>query len=193
MTTTLRHLLQQRAARLQERPALVTAAWGSLDYFQLRNRVEGVALGIMAQPSPPTRLFARSGTPWDWISELATACCGLQWAAAGTTVDEAVLGGARFNDEGGRLAYHDQEHTLDSTSAFLPGLTHGELLVALRRLNGCLGWDHETRFALPLSQLPTPEGRTALWSALFAGARLELVELHTANWDPAPFRGLLSE
>ena len=64
MATTLRDLLIQRAARLQGRPALTTPDWGTLSYAQLRNRVEGVALGLLAT-DPPSTVFCGTGTPWD--------------------------------------------------------------------------------------------------------------------------------
>ena len=70
----------QRAARLQEWPALTAPDWGPLRYPAFRNRVEGVALGLMAgAPAVGTPLFSATGGPWDWACEVACACCGLVW------------------------------------------------------------------------------------------------------------------
>lgn len=193
MTGTLRHLLIQRAARLQERPALTAPEWGTLSYFQFRNRVEGVALGLMAQPLASDAVFSAAGTAWGWISEVAAACCGLRWDPAGPEVEALTHGGARFNDEEGRQAYHDREHDLDLDTPFLPGLSHGELLRRLQHLNRRLGWDHDTRLTLPVAAVSAPEGRAALWSALFAGAHAELVPYLRGGWDSTPFVGFFSE
>ena len=193
MTATLRHLLIQRAARLQERPALTALEWGTLDYFQFRNRVEGVALGLMAQSLAGDSVFSATGTTWDWISEVAAACCGLRWDPAGVQVEAPIQGGARFNDEGGRQTYHDHEHGLNADTLFLTGISQGELLRRLQRLNRQLGWDHETHITLPVASIATPEGRAALWSALFAGAHVELVTSLCGGWDSTPFVGLFSE
>lgn len=193
MTATLRHLLIQRAARLQERPALTVPEWGTLDYFQFRNRVEGVALGLMAQPLAADSVFSATGTAWDWISEMAAACCGLRWDPAGAKMEAPLHGGARFNDEGGRQAYHDREHDLEADTIFQRGISQGELLRRLQRLNGCLGWDHETRLILPGASIATEEGRAALWSALFAGAHAEFRTSLAGGWDAAPFAGFFSE
>ncbi len=190
MASNLRQLLIVRAARLQERPALAAPDWGTLSYFRWRNRVEGVALGLMASP-PRTALFAATGSAWDWACEVAAACCGLRWDPAAPPAPEAVLGGSAFNAEGGRQAYHDGEAVLGPGTPFAPHLTHGELLGRLQRLNGRLGWDHETRFRLPLEALGSRPGRAALWSALYAGACAELVPGQAREWDPAPFEGLL--
>ena len=151
MTATLRHLLIQRTARLQERPALTTPEWGTLNYFQFRNRAEGVALGLMAQPLASNAVFSAAGTTWDWISEVAAACCGLQWDPTGMEVAAPIQGGARFNDEGGRQAYHDREPDLNANTLFMAGISHGELLHRLQRLNRLLGWDHDTRLTLPVT------------------------------------------
>jgi len=206
MVTHLRHLLIQRAARLQERPAFHAPDWGLLSYAQFRNRVEGVALGIMAAPPPEGGIFSRTGTAWDWICEVAAACCGLRWDPSAPCPDTALLGGARFNDEAGRQAYHDAEDRVNEGTPFLPGLPQGGLLQRLQRLNTHLGWDHDTHIALPLSALPGLEGRAALWSALYAGAQAELTTPVPPDrrlgrffsktpvqttWDPGPFRGLL--
>ena len=189
---TLRELLIQRAARLQEWPALTAPGWQSMNYPAFRNRVEGVALGLMAlDPPVGARLFSATGGPWDWACEVACACCGLVWAGDGTPVDAAVLGGARFNLEEGRQTYHDREHGVLETTPLAGSLDHGELLRRLRRLNGRLGWDHETRVTLPLAQLATPELRGALWCALYGGSHAVLAAGTVKDWDPEPFRGLL--
>ncbi len=194
MAIPLRHLLVGRAARLQDRPALTSPEWGTLSYFQWRNRVEGVGLGLMAARPWRGGVFARTGTPWDWACEVAAACCGLQWDPAAPPVYEEILGGSRFNDEAGREPYHHCEDLLDAAVPFLGSLSQGQLLQRLHRFNGRLGWDHETRLILPLSALATEEGRGALWSALFAGAHAELVALPPGPpWDATPFRALFSE
>jgi hypothetical protein len=188
---TLRELLIQRAARLQEWPALTAPGWQVLDYPAFRNRVEGVALGIMAlEPPVGARLTSATGGPWDWACEVACACCGLVWAADGAPVDAEVMGGSRFNREEGRQAYHDRELGVTETTLLGGTLDHGELLRRLRRLNGTLGWDQETRVTLPLDQLATPELRGALWSALYAGSHAVLAAGSVA-WAPATFRSLL--
>lgn len=187
MSTTLRHLLIQRAARLQERPALTTPEWGTLNYFQFRNRAEGVALGLMARPLAVDSVFSATGTAWDWISEVAAACCGLPWDPTGAQIEAPIQGGDRFNDEGGRQAYHDREHDLDADTIFRAGISQGDLLRRLQRLNQHLGWDHDTHLTLPIASLPTPEGRAALWSALFAGAHVELATSLRGKWDSTPF------
>lgn len=208
MITTLRQLLIQRAARLQGRPALSAPGWGRLDYIQFRNRVEGIALGLMASPPPPETVHCHTGTAWDWACEVATACCGLRWDADSPSLGPEHLGGIRFNAEAGRQPYHDREDRIDGDTPFLPGLSHGELLARLQRLNTRLQWDHETHIALPLARISEPELRAALWSALFAGAHAELLPdaspvKHARGffsraplervWDPGPFRDLFSE
>jgi len=188
----LRALLIQRAARLQGYPALTAAPWGTLAWPAFRNRVEGVALGLMAlEPPVGARVFSGTGGPWDWACEVACACCGLVWEPGGTAVDPAILGGPRFNDEGGRQAYHDRDHELEPETPCCPGLDHGTLLARLGRLNGKLGWDHETVVEIPVAGLGTPEGRGALWSALFAGGHARLVEGGARGWEPGVFLGLL--
>ena len=72
----------------------------------------------------------------------------------------------------------------------MPRMDGMELLRRLRRLNGRLGWDHETRITLPLDQLADPAVRGALWSALYAGSGAVLAA-KAPGWDPAPFQGLL--
>jgi hypothetical protein len=194
VTANLRTLLIHRAARLQERPALTAPGWGTLTYFQFRNRIEGVAFGVMAGLDRPEGVFAATGTAWDWVGEVAAACCGLPWDLGGKPLDEAILGGACFNDEGGRQAYHDRERDVDASTRFQGNLTQGDLLERLQRLNRRLGWDHETRLELPLPALATAEARGALWSALFAGAHTVLVATaDIGNWDVEHFRSLLSE
>lgn len=189
---TLRDLLIQRAARLQEWPALTAPGWDSLRYPAFRNRVEGVALGLMAEsPGLGVPLSSATGGPWDWAAEVACACCGLLWSAAGAPVPPAVLGGPLFNSEAGRQAYHDRDHDLDETTPLADGLDHGELLRRLRRLNGRIGWDHSTEVTLPMDLLATPALRGALWSALFAGSHAILVPGKVRDWDPGVFGELL--
>lgn len=189
---SLRALLIQRAARLQEWPAFTAPGWDSLRYPALRNRVEGVALGLMAdQPALGTGIFSATAGPWDWACEVACACCGLVWSPGGAPVPEAVLGGPRFNDEAGRQAYHDRDHQLSETTPLAGGLDHGELLRRLRRLNGRLGWDHATTVTLPMDQLATTELRGALWSALYAGSHAILAQGIVKGWEPDVFGGLL--
>jgi len=188
---TLRALLIQRAARLQEWPALTAPGWGTLRYPAFRNRVEGVALGLMAaEPPLGTLVFSGTGGPWDWAAEVACACCGLVWAPDGTPVDPAILGGPLFNSEEGRQAYHDRDHELDEATPFLPGLDHGELTLRLQRLNGRLGWDHGTTVEFPLARLGTPEVRAALWSALYGGSHAVLDEAEPPAWESGSFRGV---
>ena len=190
---SLRGLLIQRAARLQGRPALTAPDWGTLLWPAFRNRVEGVGLGLMAgAPALGEACFSRTGGPWDWAAEVACACCGLVWDPAGTPVAADILGGPAFNHEDGRQPYHDRDHGMDGQTRFLPGLDHEELERRLRRLNGRLGWDHETEVALPLADLAAAEVRGALWSALFAGAHAVLQAGKVRGWDPEPFRRILA-
>lgn len=204
MAATLRQLLIQRAARLQDAPALATAAWGLLSYTQFRNRVEGVALGLMALGLPPgAPVHTDAGGPWGWVAELAAACCGLRWDPVGEPISAALLGGSSFNDEGGRQPYHDREDGVGPETPCAPGWTHGTWLAQLQRLNRTLGWDHRTAVALPPEALPTPEGRAAAWCALYAGALVRLeapapqrgwfgrTRSVVPPWDPGPFSGLL--
>lgn len=195
MVETLRHLLLQQGARLQERPALAAPGWEPLSYLAFRNRVEGLALGLMAEARPPgTAVFAATGSAWDWAVEVAAAACGLVWDPAGRRLEPGDL---RPGDEGGRQAYHDREDAVLPGTPFAEGLDHAAWLLRLRRLNTRLGWDHATRLDLPLAALPTPEGRLALWSAFFAGAAVVLVEAapkglrgrfrREVPWDPSPF------
>lgn len=187
---TLRALLIQRAARLQEWHALTAPGW-DLRYPAFRNRVEGVALGLMADgPAVGSLVFSATGGPWDWACEVAGACCGLVWSPAGAPVPAAILGGPGFNLEAGRQAYHDRDHQVLDSTPVTGALDHGALLDRLRRLNGRLGWDHDTTVTLPMDQLATPELRGALWSALFAGSHAVLAA-QARDWDPEPFKGLL--
>ncbi len=194
---TLRALLIQRAARLQQRPAFSTQDW-ALDYGQLRNRVEGVALGLLSRPRPVgSSVHVAGAGPWAWMAELAAACCGLQWDPLGERFPDDLLGGAGFNDEEGRGPYHDRDHVMDETTPFTSHLTHGELLRRLTRMNGTLGWDHDTQVHLPLDAMGTPGGRGALWCALYAGAHVQIgAMVKSRSWfsrnaeapfDPQPF------
>ncbi|HEX9009533.1 MAG TPA: hypothetical protein VF804_04140 [Holophagaceae bacterium] len=206
MAHTLRELLIQRAARLQERPALTAPDWGTLTYTQLRNRAEGVAFGLLGDGEPPPVQFSDTGTPWDWIAELATAASGLAWEATGRPVPPAALGGLLFNAEAGRGPYHARERVVDAATPFHAGLPQGEVMARLARLNHRLGWDHETAVHLPPDRLGEAEVRAALWSALFSGGHVLLGggesrrragwrrllggrETPAPAWDPAPFRG----
>ena len=188
---TLRDLLIQRSARLQEYPALTAPPWGELRYPALRNRVEGVGLGLVGLGLD--RLHCATGTPWDWACEVACAACGLIWDPAAPEADPALLGGDRFNLDEGRQAYHDRDHHLTDGTLFTPGLSHGEVVARLRRLNGKLGWDHTTTIHLPLTGLGEPEVRAALWSALYGGSHAILASAPAVPWDPAPFRAFWSE
>jgi len=201
MASTLRDLLIQRAARLQGRPALTAPDWGTLTSAQLRNRAEGVALGLLAS-SPPRSIFSGTGTAWDWAAELAAAASGLAWDPAGQPVPPEILGGPRFNSEEGRGLYHACEHCVTEATPFSAGLTHGDLMARLRRLNTGLGWDHDTRVELPLRRLAEPALRAALWSVLYAGGHAVLVldipavpglltrfRRPQAPWDPSLFDG----
>ncbi len=186
MTETLRDLLIQRAARLQERPALTAPDWNTLSYGQLRNRAEGVALGLLGQAAVPSTAYSATGTPWDWIAELAAAASGLPWDPAGQPLPLDLLGGPRFNDEAGRGPYHAREQEVVASTPFAPGLEQGELMLRLRRLNVRLGWDHTTELELPLARLGNPATRAALWSLLYAGGHATLRP--NPSWDPTPFQ-----
>ncbi|HJU84402.1 MAG TPA: hypothetical protein VJ600_09340 [Holophagaceae bacterium] len=203
---TLRQLLIQRAARLQERPALTAPAWSTLGYGAWRNRVEGLGLGLLADGTPPgAAVFARRGDAWDWAAEVAAACCGLRWDSEGQVMDPALFGGPRFNDEHGRRAYHDREELVTAGTPFHRGLDQGEVMLRLQRWNRRLGWDHDTEVRVPLARLPEPEVRAALWNALYAGAHAVLTPGEEApskgwlgrlrrggvapSWDPGPFEG----
>ena len=187
MAETLRDLLIQRAARLQERPALTAPAWGTLSYAQFRNRAEGVALGLLAS-EPGSGVFSATGTAWDWAAEVAAAASGLAWDRAGRLVPSEVLGGPRFNAEAGRGPYHAREQAVQASTPFTAGLDHGEVLGRLRRLNVQLGWDHDTRVTLPVGQIGEAPVRAALWSALYAGAHAVLED--SPAWDGYLFSSL---
>ena len=187
MANTLRELLIQRAARLQERPALTAPNWNTLSYAKLRNRVEGVAMGLLAT-TPPSAVYSATGTPWDWIAELAAAASGVLWDPAGQSLPRELLGGLRFNDEAGRGPYHAREQGVQAATPFVPGLEQGELLTRLRRLNVRLGWDHTSEIELPLPRLGEPATRAALWSLLYAGGHGLLRP--DPQWDPRPFADL---
>ena len=205
MASNLRQLLIQRAARLQARPALSAPGWGTLSHGAWRNRVEGLALGLMAEDPPPGSVFSRTGTPWDWALEMAAACAGLAWDPSAPQADPALFGGARFNDENGRRAYHDREENLGADTPFGTRHTHGGMMLALQRWNRHLGWDHDTVLRLPLTALPTEAGRAALWNLQYAGGHAVLVEepppasrglgrlfkptLDTPEWNPSLLDG----
>ncbi|HJV23252.1 MAG TPA: hypothetical protein VJ570_11175 [Holophagaceae bacterium] len=170
---TLRLLLIQRAARLQQRPAFTCAPWPTLDYAAFRNRVEGVGFGLLA--TGLEACHAAADSPWDWATEVAAAASGLRWDPAAAPVPVDLFGGPAFNDEGGRGLFHDREAHVTEDTPFTPALTHGELHRRLARLNARLGWDHDTVARLPRAAWGTPELRGALWSALYAGAHALVV------------------
>ncbi len=171
---TLRLLLIQRAARLQQRPAFSCAPWPTLSYSGFRNRVEGVGFGLLA--ANLEAVHARTGTPWDWMVELAAAAAGLRWDPSAPPVPAAILGGDEFNSEGGRGLFHDREAHVTDDTPFTSTLTHGDFHQRLVRLNLRLGWDHDTVARLPRAAWGTPALRGALWSALYAGAHAVLVD-----------------
>jgi len=202
MAAALRQLLIQRAARLQDRPALTAPGWGTLSWSAYRNRVEGVAMGLLATPQAPgVPIHLGGGGPWAWAAEIAAACAGLAWDPAGTAVAPAILGGPSFNSEDGRGPYHDRETEIRDDLPFSAGLSQHELFLRLTRLNRVLGWDHNTVLSLPLALSSTPAGRAALWSALYAGAHARLADGATPSggwfrraapppaFDPTPFEG----
>lgn len=201
MARTLRDLLIQRAARLQERPALTAPGWGTLSYAQLRNRAEGIAFGLLAEADLSGSICAATGTAWDWAAELATAASGLAWDPAGRPLPAEILGGPRFHLEAGRGLYHGREAVVSEGTPFHRGLSQGEVLRRLSRLNDRLGWDHETQLHLPAGRLADPDLRAALWSALYGGSHAVLGPSAPRGfldrfrrapepaWDPAPFAG----
>jgi hypothetical protein len=184
----LRALLVQRAARLQDRPALSAPAWGTLSWSAWRNRAEGVGFGLMAQVPLPIAVHVSTGTAWDWACEVAAACCGLAWDPAAAEVEASILGGAGFNAEAGRGPYHNREKHLSAATPFAPGVDHGEMLLRLQRLNRKLEWDHGTELRLPRKGIALPENRAALWSILYAGGHAVLEE-GSWDWDAVPFVG----
>lgn len=188
---TLRALLIQRAARMQRHPAFSVPGdpnW-TLDYSQLRNRVEGLALGLLAEPLPAgSAIFLEDAGPWVWIAELAAAACGLRWERGGDSVPPACLGGPGFNHDEGRGPYHDRDKDFGPDAPFTAGLTQGELLRRLARLNQKMGWDHDSVFRVPPALAATPAGRGALWSALYAGAEARVEG--ASKFDPNVFSPL---
>lgn len=190
---TLRTLLVQRAARLQERPALTAPESGTLSWSAWRNRVEGVGFALLARTPVPPALHAATGTAWDWACEVAAACCGLAWDPSAGTVEASRLTGAGFHPEEGRGPYHDRERSLGPGTPFTAGLDHGAMLVRLQRLNRSLGWDHRTELRLPLGDLPLPAARAALWSLLFAGGHAIVEARPATNWDSTPFTGFWAD
>lgn len=205
MAANLRQLLIQRSARLQSRPALTAPGWGTLSHGAWRNRAEGLALGLMAGDPPPSSTFSRTGTPWDWALEVAAACAGIPWIKTAPQADTALFGGARFNDENGRRAYHDREEHLTADAPFDARHTQGGMMLSLQRWNRRLGWDHDTVLRLPLSALPTEAGRAALWNLQYAGGHVVLMDApstpshglgrffkrmpDTPEWNPSLFEG----
>ncbi|HJW34757.1 MAG TPA: hypothetical protein VJ505_15525 [Holophagaceae bacterium] len=170
---TLRLLLIQRAARLQQRPAFSCAPWPTIYYAGFRNRVEGVGFGLLA--ANLEAVHASTGTPWDWMAELAAAAAGLRWDPAAPPVPAGILGGEAFNAEAGRGLFHDREAQVTEDTPFTSTLSQGEFHRRLARLNLHLGWDHDTVARLPHAAWGTPALRGALWSALYAGAHAVLV------------------
>ena len=145
-------------------------------------------MGLLGQATPPTAIHSATGTPWDWIAELAAATSGVVWDSAGQSVPVALLGGDAFNLEAGRGPLHQREGSIQLDTPFHAGLTQGVLLGRLRTLNRHLGWDHDTRVEVPLDRLPDPAVRAALWCALYAGAHAVLSP--GAPWDGQPFASL---
>lgn len=200
MTESLRHLVIQQAARLQDAPAFEAPDWPTLGYLPFRHRVEGLALGLLAHHPPQGAVGPGNGVAWDWVSEVAAACCGLRWDPQAPPLPKDLLGGPGFNDEVGRPIYHDLEERVGADTPFWGPWTHGTWLTLLHRLNRRLGWDHTTVLSLPPEALEHPEGRLAAWSALYAGAFLRLTPAdpprgwrrffspRTPPWDPSPFR-----
>jgi hypothetical protein len=188
--STLRLLLIQRAARLQERPALTAPEWGTLSWSAWRNRVEGIAFGLLAGPPPPS-LHASGRGPWDWAAEVATACCGARWEAGSQPIPEETLGGPLFNAEAGRGPYHDLE-VLPGTP-FTGGFTQQELVNRLRSWNGRLGWDHTTVLRIAPETRGTTEARAALWCALYAGGHTQFAESGHPVEDLGAFKSFWSK
>lgn len=202
MAENLRQLLIQRAARLQERPAFTSGEWGTLSYGQFRNRVEGIALGLMADDLAPGRaIFCPKGGSWAWAAEVAAACCGLRWDEAGQSIPEDILGGLRFNDEQGRGPYHEGEHHVEGRTQFSQGLDHGAMLLRLGRMNRVLDWDHDTVVPVPVAEMGSKAGRAALWCSLYGGSHAILEDRTApkkgflrrrpptpAAWSPEPFQ-----
>lgn len=188
--STLRLLLIQRAARLQERPALTAMGWGTLSWSAWRNRVEGIAMGLLARPLH-RQLHASGHGPWDWAAEVAVACCGGVWEEGGEAIPGEILGGNQFNAEAGRGPYHDLE--ISPATPFTGGFTQQALLNRLQAWNGRLGWDHTTALRVAPADRGTPEARAALWCALFAGGHTQFVAAGTPTEDLGPFKPFWSK
>ncbi len=203
MASPLRQLLLQRAARLQGRSALTAPGWGTLSWSAWRNRVEGVAFGLLSEDPSPSSVAPRGDSPWTWALEVAAACAGIPLDQRARDCDPAIFGGARFNSQEGRHAFHECEDTLSDATPFDARLTHGDLILRLQRWNRKLGWDHATAVQVPMDALPTPPGRAVLWNLLYAGGHAVLVKDAPTErgglarllrrkpdgptWDPSPF------
>ncbi len=186
-------LLVQRAARLQDRPALTAPEWGTLSWSAWRNRVEGIGFALLAQDPLPVALHSATGTPWDWACEVAAACCGLAWDPSSRGIGASILVGADFHPEAGRGPYHDREKAIASATPFTAGLDHGGMIARLQRLNRILEWDHRTELRLPSGDLSLPATRAALWSLLFSGGHA-IVEARPAKpWEALPFAGFWAD
>jgi hypothetical protein len=201
MARTLRDLLIQRAARLQDRAALTSPDWGRLDFIQLRNRAEGIAFGLLAEMGLPDSVFAATGSTWDWAAELAAAASGLAWDPAGWPIPSDILGGSRYHSDAGRGRYHGREGAVSEETLFHRGLVQGEVLHRLAHLNDRLGWDHETEVHLPFDRFGEPAFRATLWSALYGGSHAMIIfperpgflarqkRAPEHEWDPSLFSG----
>lgn len=199
----LRHLLLQRSARLQGRPALTAPGWGTLSWSAWRNRVEGVAFGLLVEDPPMAAVAPQGDAPWAWAVEVAAACAGIPLDLAAPGPDAAIFGGASFNSQEGRHAYHEREDALTDATPFDARLTHGDLMLKLQRWNRKLGWDHATALQVPMEAIPTAAGRAVLWNLLYAGGHATLTAETPAVrgglvrllrkkpehpiWDPSPF------
>lgn len=184
---SLRALLVQRAARLQDRPALSAPDWGTLSWSAWRRRVEGLGFALLAQAPLPAAVHSATGTAWDWAWETAAACCGLPWDPAAAPLAPGLRAPGGPAPEAGRGPYHHREQALSAATPFAAGLDHGAVLLRLRRLNDDLGWDHRTALRLPLADLALPGTRAALWSLAFAGGHALLEAGPVPGWDPGPF------
>lgn len=190
---TLRQLLIQRAARLQERPALSCRAWGTLNYSQYRNRIEGVALGLMADKPAVGELvfmdqkdlgwfnayeqleqFLAIQEPWSWICEVAAATCGLVWNLEGYRINPSIAGGALFNNELGRGEFHNRDQEINKATLLTLTHSHAQMLSKMQRTNSILGWDHKSEIHLPIEHLTTPVGRAMLWNGIYGGSHIIL-------------------
>jgi len=185
MAANLRQLLLQRSARLQSRPAITAPGWGTLSWSAWRNRVEGVAFGLLSVHPEASSIAPGGPAPWGWTLEVAAACSGIRLDGNAPAPDPENFGGSRFNAQEGRQAYHDREDELDEGTPFDARLTHGEMMLKLQRWNRKLGWDHTTSLPLLLAEQDTDEGRALLWNLVYAGGHAVLVDAH----PPTP-RGL---